>query len=135
MSRVPKYKAWDKTEKRMCEVGYIDFAKERAQLAIIVDNTRMAYGTWELPLKDVELLEFTGLHDKNGKEIYEGDIIELSNEQYVIKWGKSGFVLNENVTKMNIFNDLHVLPSLHRHVSEIEVIGNIYENPELLEEA
>lgn len=69
--------------------------------------------------------QFTGLHDKNGKEIYEGDII--SNESYkgVVVYKNGSFVLDLGKSCGCVY--LFCLDSLL-------VIGNIYDNPELLEE-
>ena len=75
--------------------------------------------------------QYTGLHDKNGKEIYEGDIISNGYEKCIVVWVKeyAGFMLKlinkeyENKEWTNPMIDLG---------KEDEVIGNIYENPELL---
>ena len=78
------------------------------------------------------LMQFTGLVDKNDKEIYEGDICqrkEAENSKVLsrckIIYKEDRFAL-EWITK-SWFND-----SLRSHFDELEVIGNIYENPELL---
>ena len=74
-----------------------------------------------LMLSGCILMQYTGLKDKNGKEIYEGDIVKWSNSVnsgvYEIKWFRTGFSSNG----LPLFND-----------DVVEVIGNIYENPELL---
>ena len=77
--------------------------------------------------EEIIVMQFTGLHDKNGKEIYEGDIVENNNEVWDIYYSDDGawkMGLNGNRTN----NDhLFLLEPLHS-----EVIGNIYENPNLL---
>ena len=81
-------------------------------------------------------LQYTGLKDKNGKEIYESDVIEIKNvwTHGVGKWshfvGKVVFFESEFQAKD--INDNYL--SLHRYKSRIEVIGSLYENPELLKE-
>jgi len=74
------------------------------------------------------MMQFTGIKDKNGKEIYEGDIIRFEDEKYT---HKVEFIAPEFVRHC-IQNDLRnqILPfkSFHKY----EVIGNIFENPELL---
>lgn len=66
-------------------------------------------------------MQFTGLHDKNGKEIYEGDVVKGINLE--------NFYWIEPVT----FIDNGWFPFIeHRRMTDFEVIGNIYENPKLL---
>lgn len=74
------------------------------------------------------LIQCTGLKDKNSKLIYEGDIVKdliIPEIFYIVKWFNSGFYLESTISGSFLkFND-----------TQQEVIGNIYENPELLEEA
>ena len=69
--------------------------------------------------------EFTGLHDKNGKEIYEGDIVKHYKGIFEVKWNNdfAGFE----------FYSLQIRWDLNSLLTDTEVIGNIYENPKLLE--
>ena len=85
------------------------------------------------PLSDIELMQFTGLHDKNGKEIYEGDIMQHKFDERLfsclISFDDGAFVLQ------NIGVDGYLMDKIRlTQTSCIEriVIGNIYENPELL---
>ena len=68
--------------------------------------------------------EFTGLKDKNGKEIYEGDILNTEDDLCTVKFNYGCFLYE---SKYEL-----VCCSYNWHIEEIEVIGNIYENPELL---
>ncbi|PGA33305.1 hypothetical protein COL81_26900 [Bacillus toyonensis] len=134
-----KFRAWDKVNKEMYRVGYIDFPSKKVQLAIIQDG--ICYKAFEADLKDVELLQYTGLKDKNGKEIYEGDILESI----------SGTVGNSEAKVMSIYEVVlddrnsysfgtrrkgrtHISSPIYRSATKYyKVIGNIYENPELLQ--
>ena len=96
----------------------------------IIDEDSVA-GDW-IVNNDLNLMQSTGLKDKNGKEIFEGDIVDYKGREAVIKWHGSyaSFIyrfvdgLQERVSKW----DPLFLACYH-----FEVIGNIYENPELLE--
>jgi hypothetical protein len=76
-------------------------------------------------MDEIVLMQFTGLHDRNGKEIYEGNIMQHANPfdiPFVVNWSNEdcAFVFNDGSTGY-LIND-----------TSFEVIGNIYENPELL---
>jgi hypothetical protein len=74
-----------------------------------------------IPLHDIKLMQFTGLKSKSGTEIYEGDIVDGRRYYRPALYGR-------RVAKM----DYQSLNDLERWCNDIEVIGNIYENPGLL---
>jgi len=97
-----------------------------------IENYEDGSLVWD-ELQNITLSQFTGLHDKNGKEIFEGDIV---NAQYNISsFFKKVCVYFENgcfyVDDKNPKQNLSI-GYFFREKKEIEVIGNIYQNPELL---
>lgn len=123
---IPKFRAWYKNE--MAEVRVLDWNNEVVDLF----NPHI-----EIPLDEIELMQSTGLFDENDKEIFDGDIlkVKIMNGQSwleIVRYNdeKAMFVSKEMKRKVpesplyDLFNtDLFV----------VEVVGNIYENPELLE--
>lgn len=119
MSRVIKFRAW--------------FDNGKAQDMFFVGD---AYGTthdldccWYLADgQPVTLMQFTGLHDKNGVEIFESDIVQDHIGVGVVEWHSAAFKVNYRDGWAKWFYDY----TLKGEFESIEVIGNIYQNPELL---
>lgn len=119
---IPKHRAWDKS------INYMDY---RVRVTTI-DNDYIkvevldAFSDWrELEEEQYELMQSTGLKDKNGVEIFEGDILkgddgEVFYNSVVFDKEKAIFMRSDSI-------------ELWENVEELEVIGNIHENPELLE--
>ncbi|WP_432352677.1 YopX family protein [Sporosarcina sp. A2] len=114
-----KFRAWEKKMKEIIPVHQIDFEKKMI-------NTESA---WRL-FDEIELMQYTGLKDKNGVEIYEGDILKESSTHPLVVFIKEGH------TQIS-FKDFGIPCEEFIYRNDIEdmdiaVVGNIYENPELL---
>lgn len=126
----PKFRAWLKEEKEMIDVDEIHWSD--GQLDFIGDGI-----TFKCKSDDLVLMQSTGLKDKNGKEIFEGDVVQYQNTKvpsadskgvirYFDNWAMFGIDIEHNEPRALFFN------GLADHIS-LEAVGNIYENPELLE--
>lgn len=130
-----KFRAWDKEKKQMRDVTGINWYDEY----IWVDETPMSGD--KLPIESASLMQYTGLKDKNGKEIYEWDILEWTDSAKqlgVVNWweGDACYGIDEdeiNDGKPNLggfdcgLNGLDCI-----RCKGYSVVGNIYQNPELL---
>lgn len=141
MTREIKFRAWDKNLGEMYEYDLIGFLIKDGQIDIHGTYGK-DYVTEELcfdhdSTEDKEIMQFTGLFDKNGKEIYEGDIMLEKNswilgsplsrkegQLYLVKWqqfmGGDEWGYIESV-------------GYNLEFENMEIIGNKWENPELLE--
>lgn len=115
--REVKFRTWQRNLKEMHDVLAIDWESGWIK-------TEVGKNMWNLGAYD--LMQYTGLLDKNGKEIYEGDIFRASSEHGRVCCF-TGIVEWEN----DIYGDIISGFNLGDHI-EIELIGNIYENPELI---
>ena len=133
MTREIKFRAWDKIDSKMVSVSHLKINR--------VTKDWMAY-YWdekqglEMPLGKEKraffLMQFTGLKDKNGKEIYEGDIVEEKDFKRIFKIEWDEYEARWDLIMMKgddgwVGQKRHIVDTCR-----MEVIGNIYENKDLL---
>lgn len=122
-----KFRAWNKNLKKMYKIGQITL--EKGTWNYEPDNRE--YIGMSIPYQpSFVLMQYTGLKDKNGKEIYEGDIVRIKGEAELLDI-KAKVEYSETFAQYIITNTKNIV-----HESEalgdyenIEVIGNIYDNP------
>lgn len=126
-----KFRCWDTENKEMLEVQELDYEDSYNGQPMIRTTMYSDYFDTE----DMILMQYVGLKDKNGKEIYEGDIVKFrfkdDREEFP---DLIGYI--EYQTTFTAFRIMSNQGSFKIDITEIkfiEVIGNIYENPELLE--
>ena len=131
MNREIKFRAWHKDLKKMFKIGQITLEK----------------GTWNFEPNDRDfigmsipyqpsfvLMQYTGLHDKNGKEIYEGDILKFSDvDTAIVEWNEkySSFIVKPI---QDYYFDSEILGHAIEY-SNVEVIGNVFEKGILLNDS
>lgn len=126
-----KFRAWDKKKKKWLKagqslLGYLVAWKSETKFEILGRG-------------DYEIMQCTGLYDKNGKEVYEGDIVECfqfddSDFRSKVTYKNGAFGYMSPCFDMFIGFESNNNFKWHNGKSDrIKVIGNIYENPELLE--
>ena len=141
MNRVIKFRAWDDTNKKWAYVGFNLFGE------VTIFNLLEQY-KFEDACKSLLFQQFTGLTDKNGKEIYEGDILREPAKDHWETINYSCFeVFFHDGDANSDYNIGYTMNRMHNHgsvcggyipsfkpkkVSKMIVIGNIHENPELL---
>lgn len=135
-----KFRAWDKKQKKMIafdlasiygyegtygiggEVSGVILPDERTPL-----NFNSGYGMGGAN-EDLEIMQYTGLKDKNGVEIYEGDILSKDGRHYPVVYTCNEFSIQD----YDNGDYYHGEDNAYHDWESFEVIGNIYENPELI---
>jgi uncharacterized phage protein (TIGR01671 family) len=140
MMREIKFRVWDKKRKVMIQLTNATVDIDGQEIAVfemvnsipdniqLFDYLRTLIARGKSNVEDLELMQFTGLLDKNGREIYEGDILKANSGIGKVVWLELDAMWavekSEDWTypfSCNVYSDNH------------EVIGNIYENSELLD--
>ena len=133
---IPKFRAFVKKENKLFETDdllLIDFLNEE----VMLQQNSIIYAT-SFDFDEVVLMQSTGLKDKNGKEIFEGDVIAIEVDDTGTPINARVFQNSKiGVLMFHVFEDNEDVPMvelLEDNSVAFEIIGNIYENPELLEE-
>ena len=117
-----KFRVWDKENKKMMKVSSLSL--ENKEIAVRENGTYHFFR-----MQNLELMQYTGLKDKNGKEIYEGDIVILNDAEEenrcIVKYKYGSYILVDGDLREDLSNV---------EAKFLEVVGNIYENKNLLEE-
>lgn len=131
---IMKFRAWDTFEKKMCKVGQLTLDKLASwSFEPCVRSKTIGVSVGLQP--HIKIMQSTGLHDINGKEIFEGDIVRPVS---FVRWrgcveylpDRAAFIINEH-------NNDYLRGSsvfLSQFSDGLKVLGNVYEDPELLGE-
>ena len=112
-----KFRAWSKETKKIYEWSYIQKVGNLNKL---------------ISLEHIILMQFTGMIDKNSVEIYEGYICHCRGAYYEVKRHVNG-IYELHLLNYNEFPKIRKVNILEQYLEQVEVIGNIYEHPHLLE--
>ena len=121
-----KFRAWDKENEKMMKVSSLHLENKEIS---VKEN-----GTFHL-FRMQDLMQYTGLKDKNSKEIYEGDIVLIKLDE-TSTWYKTVVGFKKGAFIANLIDKEDYVYIFHHGFTDddFEIIGNVYENKNLLEE-
>ena len=133
---IPKFRAWDKENDKILRVSTIDWDAQE------INQWTDKYGFMRnRDFGAIVLMQSTGLKDKNGVEVYEGDVVNITQYFGGHPYGETKHIIKRSKYNNNLVADSESGNSRMPEVSmsfrksdDYEVIGNIYDNSELLEE-
>lgn len=131
---IPKFRAWMKSLKWMCDVTNISFDSKLVDICQQGDTERCTEISVEFD--EIELMQSTELEDDSGKEIFEGDVILWTYWDEFEDSGRAKIVFDKGMFKLlDIHTEKEVWDSLFDCIENCNVYlqGNVYENPEILE--
>ena len=121
-NREIKFRAWDKDQQLM------SIPLTLRHIARWVDDSIKYFEGYGVKYEGLIWLQYTGLKDKNGKEIYEGDLLyweDFADDEY---WAKYKVIIPDIFYTMEHLSDMNT-------EEDTKIIGNIYEHPELIKQA
>lgn len=123
---IPKFRAWDEETRTMLDVSLINFEEH-----LILGGYWEFGQTESIKFDEIKLMQSTGLHDKNGREVFVGDIIKCTrgcpHEVYLEKEYGGTYVGGMPAIYLKGIKEGYAWTGAE------EILGNVYENPELLE--
>ena len=130
---IPKFRAWDSSKKEMFKDT---FAITESGQVVVVDQSSVLTSPDYIFVDNLVIMQSTGLYDKNGKEIFEGDIVQFEDyyiesdlpyiNMGIVEWSQGQFTITNRAS-------VEMEDLLDGEFLDLTIIGNIYENKELLE--
>lgn len=125
-----KFRAWDKIDKWMDDEFYLNSKGN------VFDSPSITYNTPNIEIEQVDhliIMQYTGLKDANGVEIFEGDILKTYQGNFQVVFAGPWIELKNKHGDYNNLDEYYGYITQYHNWEEFEVIGNIHANPELLE--